>query len=76
MTAMTLSQFNAATGTDGDIISNNFEGDPLFVDAANGDFHLREGSAAINAGINVGLTKDYDGNSIVGLPDIGAFEYP
>jgi hypothetical protein len=25
--------------------------------------------------VNVGLTTDYQGRSIVGLPDIGAYEY-
>lgn len=46
---------------------------PDFVSAS--DFHLQVGSSAINAGIDVGLTSDYDGNPIVGLPDIGAHEY-
>jgi hypothetical protein len=60
---------------------NNYEflndirgANPLFVDENAGNFHLQSGSPAINAGINVGLTSDYEGNSIVGLPDIGAFE--
>jgi hypothetical protein len=39
------------------------------------DFHLQSTSPAINKGMDVGLTTDYDGNPIVGLPDIGAFEY-
>jgi hypothetical protein len=54
----------------GDILTN-----PNFVSSASGNFHLQSGSPAINAGLNVGLTKDYEGNSIVGLPDIGAYEY-
>jgi LysM repeat protein len=49
--------------------------DPLFVSTATPDFHLQSTSLAINAGTNVGLTSDYEGNSIVGLPDIGAYEY-
>ena len=36
---------------------------------------LQSNSKAINAGVNVGLTEDYNGNTIVGLPDIGAYEY-
>ena len=52
----------------------NKEGvDPRFVSSTN--FHLQSNSLAINNGANVGLTKDYEGNAIVGLPDIGAYEY-
>jgi hypothetical protein len=47
--------------------------DPLFVSTT--DFRLRAGSPAINAGVNVGLTSDYSGKSIIGLPDLGAYEY-
>ncbi|WP_372948066.1 right-handed parallel beta-helix repeat-containing protein [Mariniphaga sp.] len=47
---------------------------PLFTDAANGDFTLQTGSQAINAGIDVGLKHDILGNSIAGNPDIGAYE--
>lgn len=39
------------------------------------DYHLRSGSPAINAGVDVGLTTDADGKPIIGLPDIGAYEY-
>lgn len=54
--------------------------DPQFVNASGSfsqpeDFQLKQGSKAINAGVNVGLTTDYAGNPIVGAPDIGAFEY-
>lgn len=48
--------------------------DPLFIDTGAADFHLRSGSPAINAGVNVGLTRDFLGRAIVGLPDIGAYE--
>ena len=51
---------------------NNYIVNPLFVSSTN--FNLQSGSPAINAGKNVGLTSDYAGNPIVGLPDIGAFE--
>jgi hypothetical protein len=58
-------------------MSGNVVGDPLFVDAANGDFRLQSGSPAINNGINVGLTKDYVGMTVPQgtAPDIGAYEY-
>jgi len=49
--------------------------DPKFISAANSNFNLQISSPAINAGVEVGLTHDYIGNPIVGLPDIGAFEY-
>ncbi|MFA6383730.1 MAG: choice-of-anchor Q domain-containing protein, partial [Parcubacteria group bacterium] len=38
------------------------------------DFRLQSSSPAINKGVDVGLTKDFLGNPIVGLPDIGAHE--
>ena len=51
--------------------------DPLVVNAQNGNFHLQADSPAIDSGVNVGLTKDYEGNPIpqgIGF-DKGAFEY-
>ena len=48
--------------------------DPLFVDAANHDFHLAGSSLAIDSGVYVGLAVDFDGNPISGNPDRGAFE--
>ncbi|MCK4553194.1 carbohydrate binding domain-containing protein, partial [Candidatus Pacearchaeota archaeon] len=54
---------------------NSIATDPLFVDALNHDFHLQPTSLAIDAGTDVGLTTDFEGNPIVGILDIGAFEY-
>jgi len=52
--------------------------DPLFVNYAGNDFHLQSSSPNINAGFNVSLTQDLDGNAVPqgGVPDIGAFEAP
>ncbi len=53
--------------------------DPLLVDPypASGppDYHLTANSPPINAGINVGLGQDIDGNKVTGNPDIGPHEY-
>ena len=48
--------------------SNKVTGDPKFTDAANGNFKLASGSAAIDKGFDMGLPK-------VGQPDIGAHEH-
>jgi len=39
------------------------------------DYHLLAGSAPINAGTNVGVATDLDGNARDSQPDMGAFEY-
>ncbi|KYK27216.1 hypothetical protein AYK26_04095 [Euryarchaeota archaeon SM23-78] len=51
--------------------------DPKFVNPSNFDFHLQSDSPCIDAGTNVGITEDFEGNPVPrGLaPDIGAFEY-
>jgi hypothetical protein len=60
---------NAGVGVPGLTFSNNLQHtSPGFVNAATNDFHLSAGSAAIDAGTNVGIfTQD-------GAPDIGAHE--
>jgi len=71
---MTLTQWqsNHSQDTIGTINS-----DPLLTDPANGDFTLQAGSPCINAGTDVGLTQDYEGNSVPdgNAPDIGVYEY-
>jgi hypothetical protein len=61
--------FRTASGQEEhSIISLN----PLFFSSS--DYHLQQTSPAINKGLNVGLTTDYEGSPISGLPEIGAFE--
>jgi hypothetical protein len=53
--------------------------DPMFVNPANGDFHLQSNSPCINSGNNAFVvgTTDLDGNPRIvgGTVDIGAYEY-
>lgn len=57
------SMYNGTSAGDGEITA-----DPKFVNPASRDFHLRAGSPAIDAGVDVGLP--YSGQA----PDVGAFE--
>jgi len=59
------------TVTEGNNIAHTT--DPLFRSAT--DYRLRAGSPAINAGTDVGLTTDFLGKPVRGLPDIGAYEF-
>ena len=63
----------------GDIHIGNFVANPLFVDAAHGDFHLQANSPCINAGTNEYATTEtdfYGGTRFVGRRvDMGASEF-
>jgi hypothetical protein len=49
--------------------------DPLFLDGAAHDYHLSEGSPAINAGAPLDdVVTDYEGTARDEQPDLGAFE--
>ena len=66
------------TGGAGTIISStNITGYPAFVNLTARDYHLTAASAAIDRGVNAGVTTDMDGNPRpVGIGyDIGAYEY-
>ena len=61
--------------------TGNINADPLFVNAATGDYHLTFASPCINVGTAnyVGLpATDFDGNSRItgAAPDMGAYEFP
>ena len=71
-------------GETGNITENScMHPDPLFVDAAGGNYHLQAGSPCIDAGDNSlvppGVTTDLDGNPRIypegGTVDMGAYEY-
>jgi len=57
--------------------THNISLDPLFVDPADDDYHLRAGSPCIDAGTDAGVTTDIDGDPRpIGVRvDIGADEY-
>lgn len=59
------------------VSSKEFRGDPGFVDAVHGDYHLRVDSLAVNAGTKTTESSiDLDGNSRIvgGYVDLGAYE--
>jgi len=62
----------------GSVISNNMQADPGFLNAAAGDFRLRPGRPAIDAGVRIPLVRsDFAGTPrpTGNAPDLGAFEF-
>ena len=67
-TPITVSQ--AGSGVS---VQHQYQGDPAF---APDGYHLTAGSAAINKGVQAGVTTDIDGQPRTnGAPDLGADEY-
>ena len=56
-------------------VTGSLFGDPKFVDAANGDYHLASDSTAKGAGASYsGIGKDLDGKDFASPPSIGCYE--
>lgn len=68
-----FADYQSASGQDAQSISS----DPLFVDKASFDFHLLAASPCIDAGVDVGLDRDFDGISVPqgDAPDMGIYEF-
>lgn len=77
-TYYSATEFNAINGQNGNTISGNIEGDPLFTDYDNEDYAPLSSSPAIDAGVSTGINLDYDQQArLVGSAvDIGPFENP
>jgi parallel beta-helix repeat protein len=52
----------------------NLWDNPAFVDPNARDYHIGPGSAAIDMGVDAGVTTDIDGDSRDAMPDLGADE--
>jgi hypothetical protein len=63
---------NPITTSYENLASNN--GNSIFVDTENHDYHLTGGSPAINKGIITAVTTDHDGVTRNNPPDVGAYE--
>ena len=69
--SVTWASYKSATSQD----SHSLNANPLYTTPGS-NFYLNSGSTAINAGVSIsGLTIDIQKNPIVGLPDIGSYEY-
>jgi len=63
---LSLTEFQSWTGYD----LHSLYAQPVFVDSANHDYHLKAGSPGIDLGISIG--EPYSGKA----PDAGAYEFP
>jgi len=75
---LNIRQFNSQNDQNMDVMLNNLEGDPLFVDLAEGDYHVQSTSPAIDNGVLPLSVLDFEGHPIPypgTTPDIGIYEY-
>ncbi len=75
-TAATFTEWKSYHADEGDTVDNNsILDDPDFLSPGS-NFKLLAGSPAIDAGVDVGLTEDFEGNPVPQgpAPDIGAYE--
>lgn len=70
-TYTTFASWKAGSGFD----ANSFNQDPGFESYGSNDYRLAYGSVLIDAGYNLGATRDYANNPVLNTPDIGAYEY-
>lgn len=73
-TGMTVTEWNAAD-TNGDVIADNISSNPQFLDEVALDYHLKNTSPAIGAGITTLTSTDKDNVTWDSPPAIGAYEY-
>lgn len=73
---LTVAEFEARDGDNGNTISSNLTGNPLFADPAADNFIIQDGSPAIDAGLDLGYTEDFNllARNLGVSPDIGPFE--
>jgi hypothetical protein len=73
---LTVVEFNARNGMNSNVITNNLNEDPDFVDLAAGNFTPEMFGGAVDAGLDLGYTEDFvlaDRNQGA-APDIGPLE--
>jgi uncharacterized repeat protein (TIGR01451 family) len=65
-----------STGSGSVVDTATLTGDPRFVDPSTWDYHIRPDSAALDAGVEAGVTVDIDGDlrPMGHAPDVGADE--
>ena len=69
--------YNLSNGVGYALGSGEKVGAPAFVNRAAGDYHLTSGSPAVDAGLVLGYSRDFDDRQVAAgaAPDMGAFEY-